>query len=863
MKGVLPVMDNYDLMELAKSPESLRGIVKYITYYNEKTNFAVFKLRYYDEIFDDGNYSNIVCTGRLPDIRKGMLVKLYGAYTNNQYGTQYAFKKYEYAEPKFSEEIISYLSSGLIKEVDLITAKKIYKAFGNDTISILDNDPDQLLTIKGIASKKAKAIIDSWRIHRDNLDMHLLLQRYGLSTDTISKLKDAATLRRISVKALITNYAYEMVYKYDTIAFDTMDMLLMNIVPDRYEEYKVSYKRIECAAYSYIQHHTIESGDLCIPYEGLLASLTSKTSLSLDVLDDIFKKNIDKMYHLSWNTSLKSSINYSASGYVYIASDGAREFYIAAHLLQTLKDQYNKNIEEFRINERRTNTLIDTIQKELNIEYNEDQKKAITTVLNNNITVITGGPGTGKTTIIRGILSILEDYERLEVLLLAPTGKAAKRMAEATNHKAKTIHLALYTDADNLSSYDCVIVDESSMIDNTLMAMLLSKLSTMQRIVFVGDINQLPSVGPGNVLTNIIDSEIFEVVTLNKIYRQEHGYIIYNAHEINDGRFPSLYNDDSSDFYYIDSQNTNYGKIEILEHLLRQILPKIVNSDGSNGEWYKELQILSPMKKGDSGVININNFMQSYYWDINEQHHKKQAETWHIHDITSKSRYTTNKIIEENRYPLFIKKGDYTYCVGDRVINNKNNYDKLVFNGETGYITKISLRQEIIDKITENKKFRSDGKFYDSDYTVTIDFSNGDDHIVEFSYEELDNISLAYCITIHKSQGSEYKYLIVYLNREHYIMQQRNLLYTAITRAKNMVILISDVESIARAVNNNQAIQRVTLLKEQLQYYYDHYEEITDDKMCSTLEQITKGLPTILRMATNDIQAVMPDDDKE
>lgn len=852
------ILDNDPTIDMS----SMRGIVKRVTYYNDKTTFTVFQLKYSDEDSPTGT-STIACTGLLPDVHKGMLLKLYGAITTNQYGTQYQFKRYEFAEPKFSEEVVSYLSSGLIDEVDTITARKIYDTFGNDTIKILDETPDRLLGIKGIATKKASAIISSWKKHRDSLDVHMLLQRYGLSTETINKIKESASMLGVTVKHLLVNKPYDLVYRYSGISVDTVDMILRDLAPDKFNNYyKNSFERLQCMIYMYIMTHNVETGNVCVPYDSLLQPIANKAGLSVADVDNTIRAEIDCMDHLYWEKEIKSSINYCANGYMYTNLDMHHEFTITSKLLQATYDGYSNDVDQMKNSANEIiDALINHVESDISIEYNDDQKRAIKAVLQNFVSVITGGPGTGKTTIIRGVLSILEGYKDLKVLLLAPTGKAAKRMSEATNHSAQTIHLALVS--TNIDEYNCIIVDESSMIDNTLMCMLLSKCSINQRIVFVGDIHQLPSVGPGNVLSNIIDSKLFNVVTLNQIYRQEHGYIIYNAKEINEGRFPSLYNEDSNDFYYIDSINTNYSRMDILDKLLREILPSIANKDGTHDDWYKDLQVISPMKKGESGVANLNSFMQKFFWDINEQHHKTLTKQWHLDDIKSNSRTSKNKFIEENRYPLSIKKGDVVFAVGDRVINNKNNYDKLVFNGETGYIVKIELSEEVLRKVFINKKFRTD-RFYDSDYKVYIDFSNGDeDHKpVEFSYEDLDNLSLSYCITIHKSQGSEYKYLIVFLNKEHWIMQQRNLLYTAITRAKSMVILISDVESIGRSISNNQAIQRLTLLKEQLLYYNDHMDQLRKkvrDKKYGRSGSDGLELPFDLRGTISEIKDVVTD----
>lgn len=826
-----------------------------VIYHNDKTNFSVFKMKYRDGS-GKGSAHTISCAGVINDIRKGYMLKLYGNFETNQYGNQFKFRSFEYSSPEFYDEIMEYLSGGLISQVDEITAQKIYDAFGEETIQVLDEDPERVLEIKGIGKKKAQKIIDSWKLHRDNLDTYMLLQKYGLSINTIDSLRTLAKDFNTSILNLLKKESYNLVYNNDKLSFDTMDMLLSNILPKEYEYLKNSYKRVQCCIYSFLVSYTFETGNVCAPYYEILNKVVSQLGLSKEeiyaIIQDHYPKLAEEDRRIYIEDSIAKDSIVDSVGLVYTDYDYRYESYIANILMDVYK-QKNDSIDWFNSPKRRkgqVRSMVDNVGNVLDVTYNEEQKVAIESVLKNPITIITGGPGTGKTTVIKAICEILNVYESINTLLLAPTGKAAKRMSEATNRKAQTLHLAIHTDDPGLYDSGCIIIDEASMIDNALMSMFLTHINPNQRLVFVGDINQLPSVGPGNVLSNMIQSKIFPTVVLNQIYRQKNGYIISNAHKINNGEMPDLYSNDSNDFYFIDSSSIQYYDIEgVLSKLVKELMPTILSDDQN---FIKDLQILSPMRKTDTGINNINNIMYNLYKEENYKKYLISKERWHISDLKDSSR---NNLLRGNIYPFSISKDGIEYSVGCRVINNKNDYDKVVFNGEVGYIQQIRLKNEILEKIKIDRRFRSDGTFYDSDYDVDILF---DDRVITFSYDDLINISLAYCLTIHKSQGSEYKYMIMFLNSSHWIMLQRNLLYTGITRAKKMIILISDVPSIQRAVTNNIAIDRLTLLKERIELAkdgklkalcvapnkkeLDDSEDVTDEDFLSSLlgEKVVK-----------------------
>lgn len=399
------------------------------------------------------------------------------------------------------------------------------------------------------------------------------------------------------------------------------------------------------------------------------------------------------------------------------------------------------------------------IQRKNNIKYDETQISAIKTAIYSKFSIITGGPGVGKTTITKAIIDIFRSMNK-KIILTAPTGKAAKRITETCSVEAKTIHRLLEADhkgkfvknEENKLNGDIVIIDESSMIDTILMYNLLKAIPNEMTVIMIGDADQLPSVGAGNVLNDIISSNVIPVVQLNKIYRQsESSKIITYSHQINLGQVPNLSNRNNSDFFFINESETE-NIVSTIKELCLKRLPKTYNVNPVT-----DIQVLSPMKRGLLGTENLNIELQS---------------------ILNKSK-------------LFIKRGASKYKLGDKVMQIKNNYDKNVFNGDIGFINDVDLERN----------------------TITVDFDN---HVVEYSYQELDELVLSYAITIHKSQGGEFSIVIIPVHFQSKIMLQRNLIYTGVTRAKKLLILIGDPDDLKYAVENNIADTRRTRLKEKL-----------------------------------------------
>ena len=790
--------------------ETLQGIITKIIFHNNENGFTVFIMKCKDDS-DKKGYKYHTCTGIIGNAYKGITVNLIGNFTTNNYGEQFKFESYETVEPTFEEGIIGYLSCGIIDEVDYITAKKIYEKFKEDTIKILDREPELLMEIKGIGKVKCRAIINSWQEHRINLKIHMLLQKNGISNNIIEKLKEKCTNKK-NLKQLIINDNYDLISPYDDndsdnklITFDIIERILQIVSPETFNELEFSFKRIDCATYWLLKQDNYNTGNICNDYDSVLKIIAQKLNINIELLDkryqESYKDISDQSFlHTILETKIVSQVKPSNKGYFYCNNDYYNEIKIADTLYERMK--FYKD--HMQYNETIVNKLVDKFEEENNICYNESQRLAIVTAISNPVTIITGGPGTGKTTIIKAIKDILtcNNFQSTKikgqsVLLLAPTGKAVKRLRDATEHSAYTIHMVSLCQHEKFESAECIIIDEASMIDNSLMALLCNRLyDATTRIVFVGDIHQLPSISPGNILGDFIESGRFPVITLNQIYRQEHGYIITNAHKINNGIMPELYNRDSKDFHYINTDriSNEISYQGILEKLLVEVLPNVIDKE----ELQRELQILSPMKNGDNGIIAINNFMQKFW----EEDHKN------LYNLYNDNKFTR----------FSITKGDKVFNVGDRIIYCVNNYQDRIFNGEVGIISNIILKDEIREKIKVlDKHHKQYQKLKDSDYNIYINFHDnyysGDKMI---TYEHLEDIQLAYALTIHKSQGSEYKYVIMFLNANHHVMLQRNLLYTGITRTKNILFLISDDNTIMKAINNNKANKRLTLLKERL-----------------------------------------------
>ena len=701
------------------------GIIKSIIYRNEENGYTVLSLETSD--------SPITCTGIMPFFNENDQIILEGELIyHDKYGEQINVENARIKKPSGKKAIISYLSSGNIDSIGKKTAELIYEKFGDQAIDIVFNNPSKLLSIQGIGKKKLEKIKESTLEAKDSREALLYLQGLNISFNLANKIYKAYGDNTISI---VKTNPYKLSEDISGIGFVMADNIAINMQMKNDSKFRIS------AALSYILKNDAEmSGSCAIKKENLI-----------DKTFDLIKVDKNKINEQINEDLLKSKIQIikiDEGEFVYDKDIYKAEKSTAINLSRLQNEKY---IFDIKINED-----LDAFSKE--------QEIAIKEAFNNMLLVITGGPGTGKTTIIKAICNIL-DENGLKFNLAAPTGRAAKRMQESTENSALTIHRLIGIKPDspipeyneeNPLECDYVIVDEASMIDIKLMDKLLKSLSTNTALILVGDHNQLPSVGPGNVLKDILDTDI-KSVRLKKIFRQaKESNIVVNAHRINDGLYPIL-NQKNKDFFFIDSNTKNFEK-NLLD-LVKFRLPNYYKLDPID-----DIQILAPGKKSLWGVVNINNLCQN----------------------------------ELNKNPNSIKINNKIFKLNDKVMQVRNNYDLIsldpgnfedgVYNGDIGRIIDI-------DKEREELKV----EFYDG-------------NIVSYKKEDIKDLDLSYAITIHKSQGSEFDCVLIPMMNAAYMLLNRNLLYTAITRAKKLVILLGEKRILKQMVRNNNESKRLTNL---------------------------------------------------
>ena len=701
------------------------GIIKSIIYRNEENGYTVLSLETSD--------SPITCTGIMPFFNENDQIILEGELIyHDKYGEQINVENARIKKPSGKKAIISYLSSGNIDSIGKKTAELIYEKFGDQAIDIVFNNPSKLLSIQGIGKKKLEKIKESTLEAKDSREALLYLQGLNISFNLANKIYKAYGDNTISI---VKTNPYKLSEDISGIGFVMADNIAINMQMKNDSKFRIS------AALSYILKNDAEmSGSCAIKKENLINKTfdlikVDKNKINEQINEDLLKSKIQ-------------IIKIAEDEFVYDKDIYKAEKSTAINLSRLQNEKYIFDIE---INED-----LDAFSKE--------QEIAIKEAFNNMLLVITGGPGTGKTTIIKAICNIL-DENGLKFNLAAPTGRAAKRMQESTENSALTIHRLIGIKPDspipeyneeNPLECDYVIVDEASMIDIKLMDKLLKSLSTNTALILVGDHNQLPSVGPGNVLKDILDTDI-KSVRLKKIFRQaKESNIVVNAHRINDGLYPIL-NQKNKDFFFIDSNTKNFEK-NLLD-LVKFRLPNYYKLDPID-----DIQILAPGKKSLWGVVNINNLCQN----------------------------------ELNKNPNSIKINNKIFKLNDKVMQVRNNYDLIsldpgnfedgVYNGDIGRIIDI-------DKEREELKV----EFYDG-------------NIVSYKKEDIKDLDLSYAITIHKSQGSEFDCVLIPMMNAAYMLLNRNLLYTAITRAKKLVILLGEKRILKQMVRNNNESKRLTNL---------------------------------------------------
>lgn len=742
--------------------EVLYGTVEDIIYANSENGYTVFSI----ETKDD----EVVCVGTIPDIHTGEAVNVTGNWTiHSTYGKQFQVQFYEKSMPESEEGIIKYLSSGVISGIGKKTAQRIVDKFGEASFYVIEEKPERLVEIRGITYEKAMRISEAFIQQNELRKTMMYLQKFGVTPvyamRIFKKYKD-------KTMTVVQNNPYRLADDIFGIGFKMADRIAANsgFSPNSPERIKAGIK--------YVLNQAAADGHVYLPTE----ELYEKTAYILSVDKELIENSVLElqMEHQVWiDRTDDSSIR------VYLNIFYYAEISVAKKLLELYDSCETENTEK-------TDELIERAEIKNGIELAGMQKTAVKEALNNGVLVITGGPGTGKTTIINIIISLLGD-ERKKIVLAAPTGRAAKRMTEATGHEAQTIHRILgitYVDdnsrhqifdknEDDPIDADVIIVDESSMVDILLMSSLLKAVKLGTKLILVGDVDQLPSVGAGNVLKDIIDSGVIKVVRLTEVFRQaRESAIIMNAHRINNGEMPVL-NDKEKDFFLVKRSNS-IDAVETIKELILKRLPAFSGCDPFN-----DIQVLTPMRKGQLGVQELNKYLQ---------------ETLNPPAKNKKEKIFRNIILRQGDKVMQIKNNyNMSWKVFDKGIGKRRVIDEGlgVFNGDCGIVQDIN----------------------NDDETVTVVFDDG--KTVEYDFIQLDEIELSYAVTIHKSQGSEYPVVIIPLISGPPMLLSRNLLYTAVTRAKKLAVIVGLKDTISRMVNNNREINRYSTLDLRIKNMYD------------------------------------------
>lgn len=699
----------------------IRGTIERISFQSQQTGYSVLQVKVTNET------KEICVVGNFADIREGMEILFSGDWcVHPKYGKQFKTETWMEVLPNTVDGMEKYLASGLIKGIGKKYAKMIVDYFGINTLEILENYPSRLKEIPGIGKKRTSLIFESWQEHHAIRNIMIFLQGNGVSTAYAVKIYKEYGSESIQ---RVRENPYCLIDDIDGIGFKSADNIAQKMGYNMRD-----YRRCR-AGLTYVLKNMTADGHV---YGGI-EQLLNETGTLLNVEENLLN---DVLYA------------YEKKGDFVISGDRVYiPMYYYSELGTAERIRFLNNVRTIPVD-----VDLNKLEMTTGMDYDKVQKHAILLAAKSKIMVLTGGPGTGKTTTVKGIIATMLN-NGLEVLLAAPTGRAAKRMNETTGCDARTIHRLLeYSrkdgykrDETNPLEGDVLIVDECSMIDILLMYNLLKAIPARMRLVLVGDVDQLPSVGAGNVLSDIIASEQVNVVKLTRVFRQaQTSQIIMNAHAINRGNQIVIDNTGNKDFFFIQQKDSSKMADEIV-NLVSKRLPSHFNISSDN------IQVLSPMKKGPVGIDELNIRLQQ----------------------------------KLNPNGIDLKKLDATYRVGDKVMQTKNNYDKEVFNGDIGLVAAV-------DK--ENDR-------------IIVNF---DDHFVAYESSDIDELMLAYACTIHKSQGSEFPVVIIPVTFAHKIMLQRNLIYTGITRARKLCVLIGDLRALNYAIQNAKIQERNSGLKDRL-----------------------------------------------
>ena len=705
--------------------EYLRCVVERITYQNAENGYTVLKCAV-------KNYKDLVTVvGMMPDTHVGSVLSLEGFWkVDAKYGRQFSVQKFEETLPATVYGIEKYLGSGLIKGIGPKFARRIVEKFGKDTLEVIEENPNALIEVEGIGKVRVERIKTSWQEQKEIKNIMLFLQGHEVSTSHATKIFKAYGSESIQI---VKENPYRLADDIWGIGFKTADSIAakMGIEKDRFIRLR--------SGILYTLNKLSESGHCYAVREQLM----EKAVQLLEVDAPELEITLDEMIRTGDVIKEEEAIYLPP---FYFSETGCAKSML--HLLERER--------KVRVN---PDEIVQKVIRQSAISYDEIQLEAIRTAISSKIMVLTGGPGTGKTTTTMGIISAYQ-MAGCRILLAAPTGRAAKRMSEATGMEAKTIHRLLefkppegyQKNEDKPLDGDVLILDECSMVDVILMYNLLKAVPEHMSLILVGDTDQLPSVGAGNVLKDVIDSGRIPVVRLTRIFRQAQGSrIIMNAHRINKGEAIDMRGGKESDFFFA-GKETNEEVVDTLVKYCTKNLPDYYHVDA-----FREIQVLTPMQRGICGAANLNQVLQEAM----------------------------------NPTRIFLHRGGTQYRLHDKVMQIRNDYDKEVFNGDIGTVTRVDMEER----------------------ELTVDF---DGRNVVYDVAELDELVLAYAVTIHKAQGSEYPIVVMPFTMSHFVMLQRNLLYTGVTRAKKILVLIGEKKAVYYAIKNEKTTERNTKLAERL-----------------------------------------------
>ncbi len=715
-------------------PDALSGSIEYITYYNAENGFSVLRLRPDEDAYSQESDGTVAVTGVLPELAVGEHLELQGEWVKDpKFGLQFKVEKLQQTMPTTVEGIRRYLSSGLLKGVGPTIAGRIVDHFGAQTIEIIDKQPERLREVADIGPKRQKQILSAWEEQRQVRDVMLFLSSHGVSTHLATKIYKEYGNRAMEV---VKKDPYRMARDIQGVGFLTADKIAkaFGLPPDH-------PARLE-AGLLYTLAEFSGDGHVYAPRPQLLARASELLGTPAPPIQEAIER-----LAVRGDVVVEDEAIYPKD--MHAAEVGLAELLDA---LASAKSSATADMALTRDPDALSElTQLDTLQRQ-----------AVLTALRQPVSILTGGPGTGKTTTMKTLIGALALAGK-RFALAAPTGRAAKRLAQTSDQPASTIHRLIgYTpgegpryNEDEPLGVDLIVIDEASMLDLQLTYTLLKAIQPGTHLLLVGDVDQLPSVGAGDVLRNLIASQRFPVTRLQTIYRQgEHSHIVSNAHAMNLGEMPQTSKDTEGDFFIDSTEDAGEANAKIVS-LVTQRIPARFKLDP-----LQDIQVLSPMYRGPAGVAALNEALQTA---LNPPSALKPERRLH------------GQLLR----------------VGDRLMQIRNNYDKTVFNGDIGRLLELSVEEQ----------------------TLTVDFEG---RRVSYEWSEADELTLAYAITVHKAQGSEFRCVVMPVLSQHYIMLQRNLLYTGVTRAQSLCVLVGSRKAIGMAVNNNKVSQRWTGLTQRL-----------------------------------------------